>query len=233
MLAIILDIDDTVYRQQAVFEQAICQHIAVEQSQLDTLFMASRKYSDLSFIQLQKGELTREEMYIYRLTQAFLDIDVQITPQQALAIQRDYEYQQQRLQLDPDIIHLLDYCQHHEITLGMITNGGSRQQWQKVKNLGLLKWIDKEAIIVSEDVGIIKPNPKIFQLLEDKLTLQADQTYYIGDAFHNDVIGALSAGWGAIWLNQYDLPISDERYQPHYMVKTRRQLLSIVQQLKA
>lgn len=233
MLAIILDIDDTVYRQQAVFEQAISQHIQLDKDQLPILFRASRKYSDISFVQLQNGELTREEMYIYRLTKAFSEINIHITPKQALEMQNAYEYQQQHLQLDKDIIELLTYCQQQNIQLGIITNGASKQQWQKVDNLGLLNWIDREAIIVSDDVGIIKPHPEIFKLLEDKLGLQADQTYYIGDAFHNDVVGALSAGWRSIWLNQYDLPMSDEQYQPHYMVKTRRQLLAIVQQLKA
>lgn len=231
MLAIILDIDDTVYRQQQVFDSAVAQYIDVALSQRSALFKASRKHSDASFIKLQNGELTRQEMYIYRLTQAFLDIGIQLTPQQALNIQQAYAYQQQHLQLDTAIIDVLNYCKKENIILGIITNGGSRQQWDKIHCLGLLQWVPKEAIIVSEDVGIIKPHSQIFKLLEQRLNLVPEQTYYIGDAFHNDVIGALDAGWQSIWLNQYDLSMNNKNYQPHFTIQERSELLSLVKKL--
>ena len=66
MKAIVFDVDDTIYDQQVVFDQA-CRDVFGELKgvSLVDLFKANRYYSDESFDAMGRGEMTKEEMYSY------------------------------------------------------------------------------------------------------------------------------------------------------------------------
>ena len=89
-----------------------------------------------------------------------------------------------------------------DILLGVLTAGESAHQWNKVDMLGLCTWIPRANIIVAGDVGVSKPDVKIFRLMEERLGLQASDMWMIGDSYKHDIKGALDAGWHAMWLNR-------------------------------
>jgi putative hydrolase of the HAD superfamily len=76
--------------------------------------------------------------------------------------------------------------------LGIVTNGQTRNQTDKLHSSGLLKMFD--CVVISESAGIRKPSQKIFQLALDKLNAQASKTLFVGDHMKNDYCGALNAG---------------------------------------
>ena len=88
-----------------------------------------------------------------------------------------------------------------DIKFVIITNGTIDTQYGKVKRLGLDKWIEEENVIVSEEVGIAKPDPDIFRLAEKKLDFLAEDMLFIGDSWKHDIVGSIDAGWDAIFLN--------------------------------
>jgi putative hydrolase of the HAD superfamily len=83
----------------------------------------------------------------------------------------------------------------------IITNGPSRNQRKKVKNLGLNNYFSDKEIIVSEEEHLAKPDQKIFELAEDRFRFTKQGAWYIGDNYQIDMIGAHQAGWTAVWLN--------------------------------
>lgn len=99
---------------------------------------------------------------------------------------------------------ILDYSLGNNIKLAVITNGPSDHQWSKVKALGVENWIHKDNIIVSGDLGINKPDKRIFEHTEKKLNLNKNKLFFIGDSLENDVIGANNADWNIIWINRYN-----------------------------
>ena len=40
--------------------------------------------------------------------------------------------------------------------------------------------------------------------MQEKLQLDTESLYYIGDSFENDIVGANNAGWKSIWINRYN-----------------------------
>ncbi len=64
-------------------------------------------------------------------------------------------------------------------------------------------------MIISDAVGIQKPEPKIFSLMETRLNLAPESLLYIGDSFENDVIGAKAAGWSVWWFNHQNRKIPE------------------------
>jgi putative hydrolase of the HAD superfamily len=84
------------------------------------------------------------------------------------------------------------------IKLGLVSNGKFKIQNRKVDALGLREFLD--LIVVSEDVGIKKPEPKIFEIALKHLQLEASHVWMVGDHPVNDVLGARGAGLTGVWL---------------------------------
>lgn len=76
--------------------------------------------------------------------------------------------------------------------IGIITNGESILQHRKIELVGIDKYLD--AVIVSEDVNIRKPNPEIFEMMAQKLNLKCEECCMVGDTFSTDILGAIKSG---------------------------------------
>ncbi len=84
--------------------------------------------------------------------------------------------------------------------LGLITNGPSEHQRSRIEPLGLDRYF--EAIVVSGELGIRKPDPAIFEHLLRRMDVTPDAAVYVGDSLEADVVGAHAAGLAAVWLNR-------------------------------
>jgi putative hydrolase of the HAD superfamily len=84
------------------------------------------------------------------------------------------------------------------IKLGLVTNGKTKVQNEKVDALELRGLLD--LILTSEEVGIKKPDPRIFEIALERLQLEPSQVWMVGDHPVNDVLGARGAGLTAVWL---------------------------------
>lgn len=84
--------------------------------------------------------------------------------------------------------------------LGVVTNGPSLLQRGKVTHMGLEELVD--AVIISGEVGIDKPDPAIFALAADRLRVPAGSGWMVGDNPESDIGGAHQAGLRSVWLHR-------------------------------
>jgi FMN phosphatase YigB (HAD superfamily) len=56
-------------------------------------------------------------------------------------------------------------------------------------------------VLVSARIGTRKPLPEAFYQLADLLQVQSEDTWFVGNDPHTDIVGALNAGMTAIWYN--------------------------------
>ena len=232
MTTIIFDVDDTLYDQLTPFQLAFEDVFHDPTIPIEELFKYSRIYSDEVFQQTEDGLISLLDMQIYRIRKAMEHYDRQITDQEGTEFQKNYQYYQSQLQLDPDMKEALDLCVQHKIQIGIITNGPSKHQQKKIRQLELKKWVPEKYIFVSGELGIAKPDIRVFQQVEEVMDLDKANTYYIGDSYPNDIIGAKRAGWQAIWVNRRNHPILSEEYFPDYIIdcntKIQQQLLALI-----
>ena len=73
-------------------------------------------------------------------------------------------------------------------------------QLKKINQLNLNKYIKN--IVTSEEVGVEKPDSRIFKLALSKLKLSSDDVCMIGDNFERDIVGATNLGIRSYWLNR-------------------------------
>lgn len=197
----VFDIDDTLYDLMEPFRKAFLDTFKNFDVDIQTVFIKSREHSDLVFEQSMKGEISIEDMYVYRITHALNDVGKIINRDQALMFQKAYAYYQAHIELNPIIIEILNDLSNQNRLAGCITNGLSHHQKNKAKTLGLNKWFKDKQIIVSGDFNVNKPDKALFEIAEIQLNLKDEKVYFIGDSFENDVIGAWSIDWIPIWLN--------------------------------
>ncbi len=76
-----------------------------------------------------------------------------------------------------------------------LTNGNA-----DVKMIGIDKFLS--GAVSSADVGVSKPNPKIFEATLKKAGEEASSCIHIGDDYEDDIVGANNAGIASIWLNE-------------------------------
>ena len=89
--------------------------------------------------------------------------------------------------------------------LGIISNGIGKAQRQRL-NVGQIDHMF-ESIVVSDEVGIRKPNKEIFEYSLQQLGLSSHEVLYIGDSITDDYQGAKNAGIDFCFYNRKGIKI--------------------------
>jgi len=93
-------------------------------------------------------------------------------------------------------------------SLGILTDGRSLTQRNKIDALGLTKIMDY--IGISEELGTEKPSPENFRHVETHFKL--DKYYYIGDNLKKDFVAPKAMGWKTIGIIDNGLNIHYDQY---------------------
>ncbi|NQP65263.1 HAD family hydrolase [Streptococcus suis] len=225
---IFFDVDDTLYNQIEPFRKAFEKNFRFPDIDIEAVFKTSRRLSDEVFEKSESGAISMDEMQIYRIKNALQLYGFNISNIDALQFQKDYSKFQNNIELSRRLKVLFDTLISNDIILGIITNGPSSHQWTKILNLNLNSWIPKERMIISADVGVAKPNKKIFDLAKSKVSDDEHEYYYVGDSFLNDVVGAKKAGWKSIWYNHRKRVADNESVASDFVVENEEDLTQLL-----
>ncbi|HYI67339.1 MAG TPA: HAD family hydrolase [Candidatus Limnocylindrales bacterium] len=86
------------------------------------------------------------------------------------------------------------------LPVAVITNGASDTQREALRILGIEHRF--RVIVISGEVGMVKPDPGIFEIAINRLGVERQAFWHVGDNPHVDVEGARRARITAIWLNR-------------------------------
>jgi putative hydrolase of the HAD superfamily len=209
MYTIAFDLDDTLYDRAQPLKKAYQAFTKAKDIDFKQFHRPFHINSEIAFKQVKNEIWTLEESHIFRIKETLRQLGVKINEEQAVEFQRLYEENQQHIELYPLTIEILELLQKKEVQTIIITNGPKYHQRNKIRNLGLELYFTPEQIIVSGEEGITKPDKGIFKLAEDRFHIDKSKTWYVGDSYPNDVIGAVNIGWNSIWFNP-NLEINEE-----------------------
>lgn len=102
----------------------------------------------------------------------------------------------------PGVIELVADLQRAGVTLGVITHGLAVKQAEKLVRLGLVPYLDRRAIFISDELGISKPNAKLYQIALRTLGLDPQAVMYVGDNPRNDVAPPKQLGMVTVWAKR-------------------------------
>lgn len=107
-------------------------------------------------------------------------------------------------QPSPGILKLCSMLKERQIRIGIGTDMTASIQYQKLKKLGFVPYVD--FIVTSQEAGAEKPHPHFFELCVEKAGCTAEECAFIGDNLIKDVKGARDNGLLGIWYSQEKVP---------------------------
>jgi HAD superfamily hydrolase (TIGR01549 family) len=127
----------------------------------------------------------------------------------------------EKRELVPGAKEMLEDIQARGYSIGLISDVAwgltSDYPMRDMKHFGLDEYFDD--FVFSTDVGIRKPNPRIFKLAMFNIGAKAEESIYVGNNLQADIQGALGVGMTAV-LKRSDFYEHDDRIIPSAKVST-------------
>lgn len=205
--AVCFDLDNTLYSHESAFKKAIyhCFDKLFENNKNHTLtsdvvFPVFKKNCDKYWSDYEKGYLSAKDYRRKRFLVTMKQFNLNYTVVVADEFQRHYyDIVAEFSELFPFVPELLTELKKKGVTLAIITNGSTTTQVDKIKKMKLNDWFKPDNLFISEKCTCSKPEREIFDLA--KKVIRKKSLLYIGDSWEQDVVGAIEAGWEAIYLN--------------------------------
>ncbi len=91
--------------------------------------------------------------------------------------------------------------------LALITNGIAAVQNKRFAASPITPYF--QSVVISESLGIAKPDPRIFAPALEKIGVAAADVLYVGDSVTSDMAGARNAGMDFCWVNPKGAPVPE------------------------
>ena len=205
--AIFLDWDDTIGDWTTAEHKALREiYIHYQLDQLYPTFEdylnAYKPYNLELWGRYGRGEITKDWLHLQR----FLRPLITAKGERLMANEEDlaHEMGAEFLRLTnkyfcllPDAEKVVKYLAS-KYPLTIISNGFKEVQYYKFEHSGLAKYFTHT--IISEEVGINKPQPEIFRIALERNGIRAEEALMIGDSYTSDIAGAKAAGIDQLWI---------------------------------
>ncbi len=171
----------------------------------------------------EKGLITAEELKIERfrrfISQINEDIDAEL-------------FAKKYLDFLSEAVFLIEGAEELLVTLSkeyrmlLLTNGLAKVQRKRLSLSPISKYF--EDIVISEELGIAKPDPRIFSYSLEKLNFaEKEKVIMIGDSLNSDIRGGVAYGIDTCWYNPYNENLSEECL-PSYQINKLEELHDIL-----
>jgi putative hydrolase of the HAD superfamily len=131
------------------------------------------------------------------------------------------------VRLFPDTKEVLRALRAAGLRTGLVTNAAS-PMWMRdreLEALGVLKLLDIR--LTAGDAGHIKPHPRPFEIVLERLNATADEAVFVGDRLQDDVMGAQSVGMRAVWVRR-ELAATPGLIRPNAIINSLSDLLDVL-----
>jgi HAD superfamily hydrolase (TIGR01549 family) len=149
---------------------------------------------ELEKVRARGEELTFEEVYGSALSRLGVPPEREILEAIHEVFRRHY-----RQDLYPCIDYVLGRLAGR-YALALMSNTMSDQPRLILERTGLARHFD--VIVCSRDLGVRKPNPRIFEYVLERLGVDPDEAVHVGDSIEADMEGASNAGLTPIWIRR-------------------------------
>ena len=175
------------------------------------------------WIEYGEGKITKDELNRQRFFYPLQAVGVE---DEALAEQFSKDFFAiipTKSTLMPHAKEVLEYLAP-KYNLYILSNGFQELQCHKMRSAGIDRFFKK--IVLSDDIGVLKPWPEIFHFALSATQSEVRDSLMIGDSWENDVAGAKGVGMHQVFYNvtgKEELP-----FQPTYHISNLKELMQIL-----
>jgi putative hydrolase of the HAD superfamily len=201
--AVLFDLDDTLVDHQHASRAAIAgvraRFAAFQARELDALVAENQRILDEIHqeVALGRRDVADARIERYRRLFAFVGHPDGRAAAAAELHRRLYHASRRCVEGALELVTLLST----RLRVGIVSNNTLAEQTEKLATFGFAPMV--RALVTSEEVGVAKPDRRIFRAALDRLECEAHEAVMIGDAWREDIVGATGAGIRALWLNRH------------------------------
>jgi putative hydrolase of the HAD superfamily len=140
------------------------------------------------------------------------------------------------IKLYDDVMPCLKKLKNLSIKTAIITDGIPIKQYEKILRLNIEDMID--LVVISDEIGIRKPNPTLFSFFLKKFSVNGKETIYIGDNLYKDIVPAKLNNIHSIYIHRggkYDTNKTGKKiangFTPDYEITNLNQIFSIIEEI--
>lgn len=195
---VFIDLDDTLLDFNRAEEKAVSDafaHFGIEPTMENVLHYADINHSCWRMFEKKIVDLdTLKEMRFYKMLN---DLDADVSAHDIAMYYEDCL--KENAYLLPGSIDALDAL-YKDYRLWLASNGTTRVQSRRVELSGIGKYFT--GVLVSEDLGYIKPDREYYELTFCKIeNFSRENAVMVGDSLSSDIQGGINAGIRTIWFN--------------------------------
>lgn len=207
--AIFLDWDDTIGDWTTAEHKALqdiyrTYHLDRLYSTFEDYLNAYKPYNLELWGMYGRGEVTKEKLHFERFYKPLKSERLKVKGERREPETLAHEIGAEFLRLTnkyfcllPDAAEVVKYLAA-KYPLTIVSNGFKEVQYYKFEHSGLAPYLTHT--LISEEVGINKPQPEIFAIALERNGITADEAIMIGDSYSSDIAGAKAAGIDQIWV---------------------------------
>ena len=124
---------------------------------------------------------------------------------------------------------MLEKLREMGLKIGIITNGSVESQKAKIDLLGMDRFVDET--IICGTLGVQKPERLPFDVMCERLGLDASELLYVGDNPVNDIMAARNAGYIPVWVKTLGTWEFDDIERAEYEVETVAEIPELVEKI--
>lgn len=226
--AIFIDWDDTIgdfqhsaqSAQRDIYEQ---HHLSELFPSFEAYFQAYHEHNTWLWEQYGQGKVTKQflqrDRFLWPICHSMGIPVPTIGPLVDLAdrIGNDFlRLTNQYFRVLPTAVEVVRYLAS-KYPLTIVSNGFVEVQYYKISHSGLQDCF--QHVILSEEVGIQKPQPGIYEEALRQNALSAEDVLMIGDSYASDVQGAKNAGIDQLWVCWNENDYTDSTKEATYKVR--------------
>jgi len=130
---------------------------------------------------------------------------------------------------DPALRKSLERVVDAGVAVGVVTDGTTAEQAETLRRLGIEDLV--AVLTTSEDLGVEKPHPRMFETALGKLGVSRPaESIMVGDSLPRDIAGGQNVGMKTALMTRFVAPSPDElsRYSPDYVISDLADILPLL-----
>lgn len=228
--AIFFDIDDTLYPTTEFARQA-------RENSVDAMIETG--------LRLPRAELLRElgetiQEFTSNYEHHYDKLILRVPPEAyqptnpiiiiAAAVVAYHETKFRMLRAYEDVLEVLKLLSRTDLVLGVVTRGLAVKQSEKLLRLRVYRYLDPTALFISDQIGISKPNIKLYQRACQQIGVEPEEAMMVGDHPAGDIDPPKKIGMWAIRVRRSGKYLHTEGARdPDFEIRNFWELLDILE----
>ena len=189
-----------------------------------------KKYNKSLWLELEKGTISRTELFIRRFTDLFEFCGGDHSGLDPLKVNNEFIFtmSQNGVLMDGALEFIIKLKNNiRDARCYIVSNGATINAEGRIKSTGLFKYLEK--VYVSEWMGVTKPSPEFFDMVLEGVAEPKETCIVIGDSLSSDMLGAKNASLASVWfMPEGDIEAAKKAYDIDYCASSFNELFEVL-----